>query len=55
MNFNFVETYVFTKLEISLDIYFSFASLVDFLALKLVFENFDQKFHWLSVQNFGTR
>ena len=31
MNFNFVETHVFTKLDISLHIYFSFASLVDFL------------------------
>ena len=31
MNFNFVETHVFTKLDISLRIYFSFASLVDFL------------------------
>ena len=31
MNFNFVETHVFTKLDISLDFYFSFASLVDFL------------------------
>ena len=31
MNFNFVETHVFTKLDISLDIYFSFTSLVDFL------------------------
>ena len=31
MNFNFVETHVFTKLDISLNIYFNFASLVDFL------------------------
>ena len=31
MNFSFVETRVFTKLDISLDIYFSFANLVDFL------------------------
>ena len=31
MNFNFVETHVFTKLDISLHIYFSFASLVYFL------------------------
>ena len=31
MNFNFVETHVFTKLDISLHMYFSFASLVDFL------------------------
>ena len=31
MNFNFVETHVFTKLDISLVIYFSFASLVDLL------------------------
>ena len=26
MNFNFVETHIFTKLDILLDIYFSFAS-----------------------------
>ena len=31
MNFSFVETHVFTKLDISLNIYFNFASLVDFL------------------------
>jgi len=31
MNFNFVETHVFTKLDISLDIYFSFARLVELL------------------------
>ena len=31
MNFNFVEIHVFTKLNISLDIYFSFASLVYFV------------------------
>ena len=31
MNFKFVETHVFTNLDISLRIYFSFASLVDFL------------------------
>ena len=31
MKFNFVETHVFTKLDISLNIYFNFASLVDFL------------------------
>ena len=31
MNFNFVETHVFTKLYISLHIYFIFASLVDIL------------------------
>ena len=31
MNLNFVETHVFTKLDISLNIYFNFASLVDFL------------------------
>ena len=35
MNFNFVETHVFTKLDISLNIYFSFASLVDFLGLEI--------------------
>ena len=34
MNFNFVETHVFTKLDISLNIFFSFASLVDFLGLE---------------------
>ena len=31
MSFNFVETHVFTKLDISFNIYFNFASLVDFL------------------------
>ena len=31
MNFNFVETHIFTKLDISLNIYFNFESLVDFL------------------------
>ena len=31
VSFNFVETHVFTKLDISLHIYFSFASLVHFL------------------------
>ena len=31
MNFNFVENHVFTRLAISLNIYFNFASLVDFL------------------------
>ena len=55
MNFNFVETHVFTKLDITLNIYFNFASLVDFLGPELVFENFDQKYHWLCVQNFGAR
>ena len=35
MNFNFVETHVFTKLDISMDIYFSFTSLVDFLGPKI--------------------
>ena len=35
MNFNFVETHVFTKLDISLNIYFNFASLVDFLGLEI--------------------
>ena len=35
MNFNFVETHVFTKLNISIDIFFSFASLVDFLSSKI--------------------
>ena len=37
MNFNFVETHVFTKLDISLDIYFSFASLVDLLGPEISF------------------
>ena len=32
MNFNIVETHVFTMLDISLNIYFNFASLVDFLS-----------------------
>ena len=31
LNFNFVETHVFTKLDISLAIYFNFARMVDFL------------------------
>ena len=35
MNFNFVETHVFTKLGISLHVYSSFASLVDFLGPKI--------------------
>ena len=56
MNFNFAETHVFTKLDISLNIYFNSASLVDFLGPEIsVSENFDQKFHWLCVQNFGAR
>ena len=40
MNFNFVETHVFTKLDISLNIYFSFASLVDFLGPEISFWKF---------------
>ena len=31
MNFNFVETHLFPKLDVSFNIYFNFASLVDFL------------------------
>ena len=55
MNFNFVETPVFTKLDVSLNIYFNFASLVDFLGPEISVWKFWQKFHWLCVQNFGTR
>ena len=43
MNFNFVETHVFTKLDISLNIYFNFASLVDFLGPEISVWKFGPK------------
>ena len=43
MNFNFVETHVFTKLDISLNIYFNFASLVDFLGPEISIWKFGPK------------
>ena len=43
MNFSFVETYVFTKLDISLDIYFSFANLGDFLGPEISVWKFGPK------------
>ena len=55
MNFNFVETHVFTKLDISLDIYFSFESLVDFLGPESSVWKFWPKIPWLCVQNFMAR
>ena len=53
MNFSFVETPVFMTLNLSVTIYFNFASLENFLGPEISVWNFDQKFYWLCVKTFG--
>ena len=53
MNFNFVETHVFTKLEISLNIYFNFESLVDFLGPEISVWKFWPNFPLTLCTNLG--